>query len=120
MSLLLCAISLSSVSLWWIWLKHHHRDTETHRELLTHSVLNFNDYFLSPSILDLREMNVQHAALQLGGCVSNTNGPAQRHDPPKLTETTFRTKIGNDPSPAGSSFLFTPDAEFAVGQSDLD
>src|SRR3569832_656825 len=52
--------------------------------------------------------------------VRPAEGPAQRHDPAKLSKTTFGAMVRKNPSPVRSSFLFTPDAEFGVGQSDLD
>jgi hypothetical protein len=65
-------------------------------------------------------MYVEHAALQFGDCIPNTNRPAQRHDAAKLSETTFGAMVRNNFSTVGPAFLFSPDAEFGVGKSYLD
>ncbi len=63
---------------------------------------------------------MKHSVAKHGGCIANTERPAQRHDTAKLPETTFGTQVRGDSTAVGTSFLFAPDAEFRVGNSDLD
>jgi hypothetical protein len=65
-------------------------------------------------------MNDEHSVAKLRGCITNTERPAQRYDASKLPETAFGTQVGDDPTAVGTSFLFAPDAEFGVADSDLD
>ena len=96
------------------------KNLNSKQKLLRCGVLNFYQDLLSSSILDLRKVNHQHTVAKMRRRVRPAEGPSQRHDPAKLSKTAFGAMVGNNSSPVGPSFLFTPDAEFGVGQSDLD
>ena len=83
-------------------------------------VLNFYQDLLSPSVLNLWKMNVQHTVAKVCGGIAQAERPAQMHDASKLPEASFRTKVGKNFSTVWASFLFTPDAELGATQADLD
>src|SRR5688572_13342867 len=92
-----------------------------HRErLLSSRVFNFYQDLLSSSILDLRKLNIKNTVANARCRIADAESPAQRHDTTKLTETAFGAMVRDDSSAIGPSFLFTPNAELSVGQSDLD
>src|ERR1700741_2319278 len=83
-------------------------------------VLNRYQDLLSSAILDLWKIDMQHTVAKLSRNIADAESPTQRYKAAKLSETAFRTKIGNDSTPVLSSFLFTPDPELGVANTNLD
>src|SRR5262245_42450194 len=63
---------------------------------------------------------MQHTVAKFRRRFTNTERPTQRYDASKLPETTFGTEVRDYSAPVGPSFLFAPDAEFGVADTDLD
>src|SRR5688572_312049 len=81
--------------------------------------LDRNYDLVSSAIFDLRQMDLKHAVFQAGGRIAHAERPTQRNDARKLSITSLRAKIRHDTPARRTAFLFAPDSQPRVSQTNL-